>query len=158
MWQLHCVTIANSPHAPHVGATSPMPILTAALRLLRCALGIASPSLVAAEYGRREAALFTAALGGKDAPALVPLVGTWLDKWERRLARAVQWPPSIEVREEVQVIERAPGLAQVWPRVVCRVDVTGRSVRATRRVLNRERRRAVVNGLGYTVRLTQVFT
>ena len=121
------------------------PILATPLRLLRCILGIASPSLATADYGRRV----------KDETAL--LVGTWLDRWELRLARSVKWPPIINERVEVQVVERGGLTTVLFPRVVSSVDVTGRSDRATRRVLNKWRRRCKVGGEGYEARVVKVW-
>ena len=115
-----------------------MSLLDYPRRLLACALGVASPSRV----GQR---------------GFLPAPCTWLDRWERRIDDRIQWPPIIEDRQEVQVVERRCEVMPVFHRVVSRVDVTGRSNRATRRVLNRWRRRCKADGLGYEARLVTVY-
>jgi hypothetical protein len=100
-------------------------------RIIKCLLGMASPSRVA-----------MLAVGPAPAPR------TWLERWERRIDERVQWPPVIVEREEVQVINAGGA-------VLKRVDVTDRSDRAQRRVLNREKRRAAK--VGAEARMTRVF-
>ncbi len=99
--------------------------MSALLRLIRCVLGIASPSRVAI------------LLYGGTSP-----MGTWLDRWERRInADAARRGALVMFREEVQIVGRWTG------NIVHRVDVTGRSDRAQRRVLNKWRRRVTEQGM-----------
>ncbi len=98
-------------------------------RLLACLLGIASPSRVALRW-------------------TLPEPRTWLDRWERRIDDRVPAMPRIMRTDEVQVFD-------MHGAEVKRIDVSGRSERAMRRVLNRERRRA---GAGMTVRRAVVFS
>ncbi len=95
---------------------------------LRSLLGVASPSRVA--------------LRGR-----LPEPRTWLDRWERSIDDLV--PVMRIVRaDEVQVFD-ATGAEMK------RIDVSGRSERAMRRVYNRERRRAAA---GFAVRRAVVFS
>ena len=108
--------------------------MTSLLRLVRCLLGIASPS--------RTVIL----LAGGASP-----MATWLDRWEHRINEdaARRFVPVVR-RDEVQFYSVHTG------HVFQRVDVTGRSNRAQRRVRNKWRRR--LEGGGFGVRLITIYS